>query len=105
MYNATYSTAAALFFVSAGASSEKPVEFRRRPEPDYNPFAPDDVPKTAHHIEVVEVNFGVSSPLYYGISWYMVFLQALFVRLLLASSLYEVCVGLTLPPARCICRC
>eukprot|EP00904_Undaria_pinnatifida_P003061 jgi/Undpi1/12756/HiC_scaffold_6.g02424.m1 len=39
---------------ATSASDEKPVEFRRRPEPEYNPFASDDVPKTAHRLEVVE---------------------------------------------------
>ncbi|CAN0563647.1 unnamed protein product, partial [Ectocarpus sp. 12 AP-2014] len=31
-----------------------PVEFRRRPEPEYDPFAHDDVPMTHHRLEVVE---------------------------------------------------
>lgn len=39
----------------AAASPGKPVEFRRRPEPEYDPFVHDDVPKTPHRIEVVEV--------------------------------------------------
>ncbi|CAM9104639.1 unnamed protein product [Choristocarpus tenellus] len=30
------------------------LEFRRRPEPVYNPFAPDDVPRTSHCIKVVQ---------------------------------------------------
>ncbi|CAM9640461.1 unnamed protein product, partial [Discosporangium mesarthrocarpum] len=30
------------------------VEFRRRPEPRYDPFTPDDVPKTNHRIEVMQ---------------------------------------------------
>jgi hypothetical protein len=29
---------------------------RRRPEPIYDPFQPDDVPATAHRIHIVKVN-------------------------------------------------
>lgn len=42
-------------YTLAATSPGKPVEFRRRPEPEYDPFAHDDVPKTPHRIEVVEV--------------------------------------------------
>lgn len=59
-YNTTLLYRYGIGLVTAGASDEKPVEFRRRPEPEYNPFASDDVPKTAHRLEVVEVKGIVS---------------------------------------------
>lgn len=48
-------TTSALLPPTTDPSPSKPVEFRRRPEPEYNPFASDDVPETAHRLEVVEV--------------------------------------------------
>ncbi|CAM9724225.1 unnamed protein product [Ectocarpus sp. 4 AP-2014] len=39
---------------SPAPSPGKPVEFRRRPEPEYDPFAHDDVPMTHHRLKVVE---------------------------------------------------
>lgn len=42
--------------VFIGNSPGKEVEFRRRPEPVYDPFAPDDACKTNHRVQVVEVS-------------------------------------------------
>lgn len=44
-----------LLLCTPGPSPGKPVEFRRRPEPVYDPFAADDVERTSHRLEVAEV--------------------------------------------------